>query len=308
MIDQHPKIYTPNLSHSEPGDTAAYEVEELQRKLIGELKICNFQEHPNVDDELKEIIGRLPEKTGEHTIIDSDSKDKESIYLSKPLSEKAHMIMKIGKYVNLDNGEMARELDNLFIFDTESGNIADLKDIWSGNPLFQGEMAPLVISGTKVARGSSGAQLIKTWRPIITLPYLLGRSGLAYFELSKGHKAITAPHEIGHFLQMNEQPRRLYADSILDAEKSFNNMNWLKLASHLPFIGKEVIESKNEWVKTERNAHAFALNLFRRLNANGIDLKAILPQMVKSASESLNNYDVVLKGMKGDLFARGHKT
>ena len=308
MFDTQPKIYTPHLSHSEPGDKAAFGVENLQAKLISELRVSNFHEHPNVDNELMKILDDFSRTKGEFTMIDRESNDGEALFMSKPLSEKAHIVMRVGKAVELDNGEVARELDNLFILDKESGNIADLKEIWEGNPLFQGDISPLVISGTRVSRGQSGAQLIKTWQPIITLPYLLGNSGMAYFDLSRGMKALAAPHELGHLLQMNEEPRRLYAKSIKEANEGSSNLTWLKIASHLPLIGKKVVESKNEWVKMERNAHAFALNLFRKLNQSGIDLKQVLPEMVNAASEALSSHDIVLRSIRGNSFSRGHKS
>lgn len=302
-----PPIYTPVLSKSEEGDGAGFIVEKLQQELINSLKICDFKEHPNVTPELARILTNFTDSQSTSR-IETDSKDGLSYLISKPLTEMVHFIVCAGKGIRLDDGDVAKEITNLFIFDKQTGKIADLRDLWMGNPLFQKDVAPMVISGNKASSPGETAQLVKTWRPIIALTYLLGRSGLSYHETHEGAKALAIPHELGHLLQMNEITRRLYASSYAEARKNpMSGLIWLKLASFLPFMNKDAVKVRNEIVKIERNAHAFGISLFRKLNANGIHTAPLLPKMMNYAKLALESYDLALNGVKGNSFVSGKK-
>lgn len=293
------KPYITKTIKVKEGATPLFDVVEAQKEAIKRVRALPWEDHPGVVGGARAALSALMGAQSEEGHVENYIN-----YVQLPITADGSVIcLAVWKAERpyLYGGKIGVEIEHLFIFDKRSGKIADLRELWTSQPLFDGRN-PEIISTVR----RSAAWMIPTDPPTIDIK--LSRE----FPDGWDSRVFEIIHELGHFWQLNTKynpPVESYGDAIEKMGKmttsGLGKTEELRFLFQLLFDRRSLVEDKTERIKMERNAHAFLLNLFRHLKHEGIDASESFPGMRRAIHEGLASYEhPVLMQVKSPSFEK----
>lgn len=214
--------------------------------------------------------------------------------------------------------EATHRIEDYYLVDPVTGKAFDVSQLWESELRGDAETKVVVtgeVLSTLMPTNDGGVLIINkpTDHPLGKIASWIAKDKLLILD------HLVPLHEMGHRPQVilddpNVSPEtrgKSYARRVLESSliQTLLVVPFLpNLASSLiPKIGEDLAAAKQRMAERERNTHAFALGVIRKLKDEGVDVLRGIPnsEIAKTIDYWLmGGYDVALAGVKGEFFSR----